>query len=71
MCMPNDPKFTPEPLSISRPDKETEEIIENAIRMATEVGMAAAEAYLQKHNVSKWTALRVLSQDPRLRRKPR
>lgn len=69
--MPNDPTFVPKPLSLSRPDKETEEIIENAVRMAMEVGTAAAEAYLQRYNVSKWTALRVLSQDPKMRRKPR
>jgi hypothetical protein len=69
--MPNDPKFTSEPLSISRPDKETEEIIENAVRIAMEIGMTAAEAYLQLHNVNKRTALRVLSQDTTVRRKPR
>ena len=69
--MPNDPKLTSKPLSISRPDKETEEIIENAVRIAMEVGMTAAEVYLQLHNVNKRTALRVLSKDPTVRRKPR
>lgn len=71
MCMPNESESRSRPVSISRPDKETEEVIENAVRMAVEVGIAAAEAYLQKHDVSKWTSLRVLSQDPTVRRKPR
>ena len=71
--MPKDYESTPDQASLlaSRPDKETEEIINTAVRMVMEVGMAAAEAYLHRHNVNKWTALRVLSHSPETRRKPR
>lgn len=55
----------------SRPDIVTEEIIEVAVQIAMEVGLSAAEEYLNSYGVSTWTSLRVLSQNDMIRRKPR
>lgn len=55
----------------SRPDADTEEIINTAVQMVMEVGLSAAEEYLRDKGVSKKTALRVLGHNAQARRKPR
>lgn len=56
------------PLS-SRPDTQTEEIIDTAVRMVMEVGLTAAEEYLHRKGVNRRTSLRVLSYNAQTRRK--
>lgn len=63
-CEPN-PGDSP----LSRPDKVTEAIIETAIRITMDEGLDAARAYLRKHDVSSWIALRVLNPNSSFRRK--
>lgn len=55
----------------SRPDADTEEIINTAVQMVMEVGLSAAEEYLRDKGVSRKTALRVLGHNAQARRKPR
>lgn len=56
---------------LSRPDTETEKAVNIAVRLVMEVGLSAAEEYLISRGVDKITTLRVLSYDPRVRRRPR
>ena len=56
------------PLS-SRPDTETEKIIDTAVRMVMEEGLTAAEEYLHSKGVNRRTSLRVLSYNSCVRRK--
>lgn len=65
-CEPNPGRTT-----LSRPDKITEAIIETAIRITMDEGLAAARAYLRKYDVDSWTAMRVLSRNSSFRRKSR
>lgn len=64
-------KGTPTAQLSSRPDAAAEEIINTAVRMVMDVGLAAAEEYLRGQGVSKRTALRVLSHNSLVRRKQR
>lgn len=66
----NHSKKAPPSSFLSRPDTETERIIEIAVRMVMEVGLSAAEEYLRGRGISTKTSLRVLNYNPSVRRRP-
>ena len=69
--MPTSSNSSPTVRLSSRPDQESERIIDTAVEMVMEVGLSAAEQYLLNMGVSKKTTLRVLGHNAQARRKPR
>ena len=59
------------PLATSRSDQTAEEIIEIAVRLVMEVGLAAAEEFLHSRSLGKSIALKALCQTAAIEKKPR